>query len=184
MRFRTRRRASGKSCAAKRRERPGHGDHDQPMNEALSQANEPFRFASKATTPERLAPRVTRARTCDQVTLPVDAWHRGRESLVAEILRRFASARLSVRSSAATARQCPGNADIPEKGRHGHVREAVSGKKHHRSKYTRFPRRLLPQRQSCPRRGARPAVGTIRVSRMTSPPLGPGTAPMDANPVT
>ncbi len=71
------------------------------MNEALSQANEPFRFASKATTLERLAPRLTRARTCDQVTLPVDAWHLGREALVAGILRRFAPARLSVRSSAA-----------------------------------------------------------------------------------
>ena len=71
------------------------------MNEALSPANEPFRFASKATTLERLGPRLTRARTCDQVTLPVDAWHRGREALVAEILRRFAPARLSVRSSAA-----------------------------------------------------------------------------------
>jgi glutamine kinase len=71
------------------------------MNEALSQANEPFRFATKATTLERLAPRLTRARTCDQVTLPVDAWHRGREALVAEILGRFAPARLSVRSSAA-----------------------------------------------------------------------------------
>ena len=71
------------------------------MNEALSQANEPFRFASKATTLERLGPRLTRARTCDQVTLPADAWHRGREALVAGILGRFAPARLSVRSSAA-----------------------------------------------------------------------------------
>ncbi len=71
------------------------------MNEALSRANEPFRFASKATTLERLGPRLTRARTCDQVTLPVDAWHRGREALVAEILERFGSVRLSVRSSAA-----------------------------------------------------------------------------------
>ena len=72
------------------------------MSEAASPtAKLSFRFASKATTLERLAPRIMQARTCDQVTLQTEAWRRDREALVAEILGRFGSIRLSVRSSAA-----------------------------------------------------------------------------------
>ncbi len=60
-----------------------------------------FCFATKATTLERLAPHVTRARLCDQICVAIDRWKRDREAVTGEILRRFGSAELAVRSSAA-----------------------------------------------------------------------------------
>ncbi len=72
------------------------------MKETTSpMAEPPFRFTTKATTLEHLAPRVTRARLCDQIIVPAADWHRRRNHLVAEIIERFDSSRLAVRSSAA-----------------------------------------------------------------------------------
>lgn len=63
--------------------------------------NRPFQFSGKASTLERLAPLVTRASLCDQFVVPVTNWRPQRERIIADIVERFGSRLLAIRSSAA-----------------------------------------------------------------------------------
>lgn len=77
--------------------RPG----DRPMTGKLSSSGDTFRFATKATTLERLAPYLTQARLCDQIIVSAANWQNGRDDMVNHILNRFAGSPIAVRSSAA-----------------------------------------------------------------------------------
>ena len=61
----------------------------------------PFEFATKATTLERLAPSITRARLCEQLIVSAAAWRDDRRAVVTRVVERFAPALLAIRSSAA-----------------------------------------------------------------------------------
>lgn len=72
-----------------------------PQPSALNQAaGDPpgFRFGSKGGTLAALTGRVTQARLCDQILFPVRDWHASRLTLIGEIVGRFASMTLAVRS--------------------------------------------------------------------------------------
>lgn len=67
----------------------------------MSTPDKAFEFGTKAATLERLAPHLTRARLCQQVAVPVERWRNEPEAMLAEIMERFGSAKLAIRSSAA-----------------------------------------------------------------------------------
>ena len=58
-----------------------------------------FRFGTKAATLARLAPKVTLARFCEQIIVPVARWTAEREPVIDEIVAGFAPAPIAVRSS-------------------------------------------------------------------------------------
>ena len=65
------------------------------------QTNAPFKFGTKATTLERLAPHLTQGRLCDQIAVPANRWRNDRAAALAEIMERFGPVKLAIRSSAA-----------------------------------------------------------------------------------
>ncbi len=59
-----------------------------------------FKFSTKAETLENIAPHLTQARLCEQITVSAESWKNVPNSIVLEIMERFESLQLAVRSSA------------------------------------------------------------------------------------